>query len=297
MKKILFIIIISLPILIVAQENNESISKKTSESNFERNLVEKINSLQKDIFDVKEQAFENRNEINNLFITKIGSQGLLIGLIVSVLGFFGLGYSLKEYLKRKINKNVVLLERECENSIERVEEVKKDSILRIQNTEKENADLRAKSHVLIVSETSTPVNDTIEHIFEKKSTKVSFNSVHIRIKELSFKQVGVALANKGNFLPSDFDIMVLDNNDAENRYWKGDHYKLNIVNFTKEFLIREIGVLYFSGDQRFPSRDKGFRNIPNRYLLDYVNSHAHLYANTMNVLKLKNLYGSLSHNE
>ncbi|MDY8134685.1 hypothetical protein U0D62_03705 [Aquimarina sp. 2201CG5-10] len=285
---------ISFTALLSAQKKNnitqETISTNISESEIQQKIDKEFNPLYKEVLENKERTLENKNEINNLFITKLGTQGIIISLFLSLVGFFGLKYYLKEYLKRKITKSVVSLEKECESSIEKVKEIKKDTILRIQNTEKENADLRAKSQILIISETSTPVNDTIERIFAKKSSKVSFNHVHIRIKELSFKQVEIALANKGNLLPSDFDLMILDNNDAENRYWEGNHFKMNIVNFTKEFLIREIGVLYFSGDQRFPSRDLEFRNIENRYLLDYVNSHAHLYANTMNVLKLKNLY-------
>ncbi len=294
MKKTLFITLISFSVLLVAQQKNrviqEIIPATISESEVQQKIDKEFNPLYKGILENKERTLENKNEINNLFITKLGTQGLLISLFLSLVGFFGLRYYLKEYLKRKIIKSVISLEKECESSIEKVEEIKKDTILRIQNTEKENADLRAKSQILIISETSTPVNDTIEYVFEKKSAKVSFNHVHIRIKELSFKQVEIALANKGNLLPSNFDMMILDNNDAENRYWEGNHFEMNIVNFTKEFLIRKIGVLYFSGDQRFPSRNSAFRNIPNRYLLDYVNSHAHLYVNTMNVLKLKNLY-------
>ncbi|WP_299884315.1 hypothetical protein [uncultured Lacinutrix sp.] len=293
MKKTLFII--SLSVLLIAQQKNKdiqeaSIAKKNYEPQLEQKLGEKVNSLHEDILNNKEQTLENKNNISNLFITKLGTQGLLISLFFSVLGFFGLGYYLKQYLKKKINKNVISLERECDISIKKVEKIKDDTILRIQNTEKLNKDLRTKSQILLISETSTPVNDTIEHIFEKESAKVAFNCVHIRIKELSFKQVKTVLANKGNLLPSDFNMMVLDNCDAENRYWEGEHYTRNILNFTAEFLTRKVGVLYFSNDQRFPSRDIAFRNVPNRYLLDYVNSHAHLYANTMNVLKLQNLY-------
>lgn len=292
MKKTIFILAVSLSVLIMAQQRNPPVQKTTLstqviESQVQQKINSEVNVLRKEILDNRERMLSNEHKIGNLFISKLGTQGFLI----SLLGFFGLGYYLREFLKRKINKNVTALEQECETSVKKVKEIENDTILRIQNTEVENADLRKKSKILIISETSTPVNDTIEHLFEKKSAKINFNYTHIRIKELSFKQVEIALAYEGNILPSDFDMMILDNCDAENRYWKGDHFKTHIVNFTKEFLTRKVGVLFFSNDQRFPSRDLVFRNIPNRYLLDYVNSHAHLYANAMNVLKLKNLLG------
>lgn len=294
MKKTFFIIAISFSLLLIAQDNTPTqettVLTNISESQVQQKIDREVNAINKDILDNRERTLENKNEISNLFITKIGTQGLLISLFLSLLGFFSLGYYLKEYLKRKINKNVVSLTQECDSSIEKVKELEKETIIRIQNTEIENADLRAKSQILLISETSTPINDTIEHIFEKNSAKVAFNCVHIRIKELSFKQVEIALANMGNLLPSDFDMMVLDNCDAENRYWKGAHFETHILSFTEEFLSREIGVLYFSNDQRFPSRSLDFRKTPNKYLLDYVNSHAHVYNNAMNVLKLKNLY-------
>ena len=182
------------------------------------------------------------------------------------------------------------LESECDGSIDKVREIERETLLRIQNTEIENADLRAKSQILLISETATPINDTIEHIFEKKTAKVAFNCVHIRIKELSFKQVEIALANKGNLLPSDFDIMVLDNCDAENRFWEGDHFNKNIINFMEKFLSKQIGVLFFSDNQRINPNLLDMRALPNKFLLGFVNSHAQLYSNTMNVLKLKNLY-------
>jgi len=294
MKKIIFIITISFSMFLMAQDNKstQEIDTKSAvtETYLQLKIDKEVNALNKDILDNRERTLENKNEINNLFITKLSTQGLLISLVLSLLGFFSLGYYLKEYLKSKISKNVVSLESECDGSIDKVREIERETLLRIQNTEIENADLRAKSQILLISETATPINDTIEHIFEKKTAKVAFNCVHIRIKELSFKQVEIALANKGNLLPSDFDIMVLDNCDAENRFWEGDHFNKNIINFMEKFLSKQIGVLFFSDNQRINPNLLDMRALPNKFLLGFVNSHAQLYSNTMNVLKLKNLY-------
>lgn len=294
MKKIIFIITISFSMFLMAQDNKstQEIDTKSAvtETYLQLKIDKEVNALNKDILDNRERTLENKNEINNLFITKLSTQGLLISLVLSLLGFFSLGYYLKEYLKSKISKNVVSLESECDSSIDKVREIERETLLRIQNTEIENADLRAKSQILLISETATPVNDTIEHIFERKTAKVAFNCVHIRIKELSFKQVEIALANKGNLLPSDFDIMVLDNCDAENRFWEGEHFNKNIINFMEKFLSKQIGVLFFSDNQRINPNLLDMRALPNKFLLGFVNSHAQLYSNTMNVLKLKNLY-------
>lgn len=303
MKKIIFILAISFSLLLIAQENTKTqVVKeplKVSESYVQQQIDKETNSLQKDILNNREQSLENKNDISNLFFTKIGSQGLLIGVISGLFTFFGIGYLLKMHLKQKINKDVVALEEECNDSIEKVKKIEKETLLRIQNNETKNADLRQTSRILIISETATPVNETLVQIFEKSTANVVFNYKHIRIKALSFEQVKIAVLNiKDESLHiSDFDMIILDNCDAENRYWldnqnNKDEFRKEMLNFAGEFLKLKIGFLYFSNDQYFPSREQGFRNLKNRYLLDYVNSHAHVYENTMNVLRLKNIYSS-----
>ncbi len=307
MKKTLFILAISFSLVLIAQDSTNTKvvkdSSNISESYVQQQIDKEINSLQKDILNNREQSLENKDDINNLFFTKLGAQGLLIGLISGLFAFFGIGYYLKMYLKQKINKDIVALEEEYDNSIKQVQKIEKETLLRILNTEIENTDLRVKSRILLISETTTPVNDTLEQIFEKSTAGVAFNCEHIRIKSLSFEQAKIAVLNikneeskenKGLHI-SDFDMVILDNCDAENRHWldhgnNKDEFRKEMLIFAGEFLKLKIGFLYFSGDQRFPSNEQGFRNLKNRYLLDYVNSHAHVYANAMNVLKLQNLY-------
>ncbi|PTX59824.1 hypothetical protein C8N46_108137 [Kordia periserrulae] len=307
MKKSIFILAISFSVLLIAQDKTQTTeikeSNNISESYMLQHVGKEVNALQKDILKNREQSLENKNEIDNLFFTKIGSQGLLIGLISGLFAFFGIGFYLKSYLKQQINNNVVALEKECDDSIMQVQKIENETLLRIQNTEIVNADLRAKSRILIISETATPINDTLEQIFEKSTAGVAFNCEHIRIDSLSFEQAKIAVLNlkneetkenKGLHI-SDFDMVILDNCDAENRQWidhrnNKDGFRKEILIFTNEFLKLKIGFLYFSSDQRFPSNEQEFRNLKNRFLLDYVNSHAHVYANAMNVLKLKNFH-------
>jgi len=295
MKKVLFIIMASLSVLIIAQQKNEKIqlepiAKNTYEPQIEQKLGEKMNALKEDILENKKQTFENKNDINNLFITKIGTQGLLISLLLGVLGFFGIRHSLAQYFKRKVNKNVISLEKECENSIKKVQEMRKDTILRIKSVEVENKNLREKSQILLISETPTPPNDTIEQIFKKESVKVTFNYVHIQVKELSFKEVKIALADKGNFLPTDFDIMILDNCDADKRKWESEYFNTNIIGFIESFLSEKIGVLYFSDDIRINPNVSKMKNLSHRYIFGFANSHAQVYPNAMNILRNKHLF-------
>ncbi|WP_299104353.1 hypothetical protein [uncultured Tenacibaculum sp.] len=299
MKSIIFIVAINFSLALAVQKNvkiKEQTEKvNISEPYIQQQIDKEVNALKENILNNREQVLENKNNINNLFITKLGTQGLIIGGVSGLFAFFGFGYYLKEYLKSKINKNVIFLETECEESLKNVQKIEEETLLRIQNTEIVNNDLRAKSRILLISETSTSVNDSLKQIFEESTTKVTFNCTHIRIKSLSFEEVKVVLVNSGSLLVSDFDMIILDNCDAENRQWldnqsNSDGFKKEMLNFTNEFLKLKIGFLYFSNDQRFPSREQGFRKLKNKYLLDYVNSHAHLYVNAMNVLKLKNLY-------
>lgn len=289
MKKIFFLILVCFSFLLIAQ--NDTQKKQTEEfENISHSLIQQkidieSNKLTKDILVNRQDIIDNKSKIKNLFVYKFSLWVALLGL----LSLLGGSFLIKGLLKKKVYNRIASFEKECDNSIEVIKKVQRETAKRIENTEKENKDLRAKSKILIIRETETTVNSTIEQVF-KENTSVIFNYVEIKIKGLSYREVEIELSSLGNILPTDFDLVVLDNCDADKRKWKGDQFNDQILNFTEKFLSQEIGFLYFSSDQRFPNRGLKFRNTPNKYLLAFVNAHANLYSNVMTVLKIKKLY-------
>ncbi|WP_025663187.1 hypothetical protein [Aquimarina megaterium] len=280
MKKITFIIAINFTMLLMAEQDSNPVQETLLQTNDSEILIQQkinkeINSLNKDILENTKRTITNENKIEHLFITKVGIQGVLIALILTFLGIFGLDKTIKRKFQKSINS---------------VKEAEIRTILHIKNSERDNEELRAQSKILLVNEVTTPVNEDLERIFIKGSSKVQFNCTQINIKELTYKQIKNELVNQKGPHPTDFELVIFDNSSADGRKWDKTCLDDDMIPLTKEFLNRGIGVLYYSNDQFFPSHHLEYKNIPNKHLLTYANVVPHLYNNAMTLLKLQNLY-------
>jgi len=290
MKKTIFIITLCTALLLMGQQKIQ-VQEKIVQTNDSEILTQQktnheINLFNKDILENTRRIITNENNISNLFITKIGVQGLLLTLLLSFLSIFGINKIFKEKTSKKIKE----LKEEFQNSIDNVKEAEIRTIQHIKNAEIENEKLRGKSQILLVNEVSTAINKDLELIFKKGSSKVQFNCTQVNIRELTYKKIKNELVNQKGPDPTDFDLIIFDNSSAEGRQWNTPHIDDNLISLSKELLGKEIGILYYSNDQFFPSRHSEYNNIPNKHLLTYANVVPNLYSNAMTVLKLKNLY-------
>lgn len=291
MKKTVFFLMISFVMFLRAQNDNNQIHEtlttiNNSETQIHNKIDKEVNSLSKDILSNKEHIITNENKIEDLTITRVTAQALLIGILFSL----GLGYLFQNYIKHRMNKNVVAVETELKNSMDRVREAEIRTIHHIKNAEIENDEIRKKSQILLVSETSTPINEDLQRIFVKGSSKVQFNCEQIKIKELSYKSIQKALLNEKKPHPVDFELIIFDNSNAQGRKWNQKDIDDYMIPLTKDLTSKGIGVLYYSNDQYYPSRNSEYINIPNKHLLTYANVYPHVYHNAMTVLKIQNLY-------
>jgi len=280
MKKTIFIIAISFVTLLAAQQDTNkvqevSIETNNSEIQIQQKIDKEVNSLNKNILENTKRTITNENKIDNLFITKLGVQGILLTLVLTFLGIFGLDKT----VKRKFQK-----------SIENVREAEIRTIQHIKNSEKDNEELRGQSQILLVNEVTTPINEDLERIFMKGSSKVQFNCTEISVKELTYKQIKDKLINKNGSHPTDFELVIFDNSSADGRKWDQTYLDDYMIPLTKQLVSQGIGVLYYPNDLFYPSRLSEFKNIPKKHLLTYANVVPHLYNNAMTLLKLQNLY-------
>ncbi|WP_028890364.1 hypothetical protein [Tenacibaculum ovolyticum] len=289
MKKTTFIIAISFVTLLIAQQENNQIEEKVitnSETLIKQNISKEIYSLSNDILENTKRTITNENNIDNLFISKIGTQGLLLTLFLTFLSILGLD----QIIKQKTDKKIKALKKTFQDSIDNVKEAEIRTIQHIKNAEIDNNNLRAQSKILLVNEVTTPVNKDLQRIFIKGSSKVQFNCTQINIKELTYKKIKNELVNKKGPHPTDFELIIFDNSSADGRKWDKTCLDDDMIPLVKEFLSEGIGVLYYSNDQFFPSHNSEYKNIPNKHLLTYANVVPHLYNNAMTLLKLQNLY-------
>lgn len=280
MKKIILAIaIISVLSLTAQQETNrfkESlIQTNTSEVLLQQKIDKEVNSINKNILENTKRTINNENKIDNLFITKVAFQGVLLSIVLALLGIFGLDKT----VKRKFKK-----------SIENVKEAEIRTIQHIKNSEKDNKELRGQSQILLVNEVTTPVNKDLKRLFIDGSSKVQFNCTEINIKELTYKQIKNALVDKGGLHPTDFELIIFDNSNADGRKWNQSYLEDYMIPLTKEFIKQGIGILYYSNDLLYPSYLPEYKSVEEKHLLTYANVVPHLYNNAMTLLKLQNLY-------
>lgn len=280
MKKIVFMIVLLFTILLTAQKKTseiQKVKKSTTDSEIliQQKIDKEVNSLNRNILENTKRTIGNESRIEHLFITKVGFQGVSIGLLIAFLGFFGLGKKVK---------------RKFQLSIDNVKEAEIRTIEHIKNSERDNKELRSKSQILLVNEVTTPINEDLQRIFIKGSSKVQFNCTQVNISDLTFKKIKNELVNQKGPHPTDFELIIFDNSSADGRKWGKDALEEDLIPLVKQFLSRGIGVLYYSNDQFFPSDHPEYRNISNKHLLTYANVVPSLYNNAMTVLKLQNLY-------
>ncbi|WP_420572783.1 hypothetical protein [Kordia sp.] len=291
MKKITFIIAITFVMLLAAQQDTKQTQEVSTQSNtseilLQQKIDKEVNSLNKDILENTKRTIGNENKIDDLFITKIGVQGFLLTLLLTFLSIFGID----QIIKRKTDKKAKALKKKFQDSIENVREAEIRTIQHIKNSEKDNKELRGKSQILLVHEVTTPINEDLERIFKKGSSKVEFNCTEVNVRELTYEQIKNELVNKDGLHPTKFQLVIFDNSSADGRKWDQPYLDDYMIPLTKKFISQGIGVLYYSNDQFYPSRHSEFKTIPNKHLLTYANVVPHLYNNAMTLLKLQNLY-------
>ena len=248
-------------------------------------MDKRVIEMNKENLDIRKEVIENKSEISGLFINKIG----FLGIFASLLSFLTVVVYLRRYYRKKIDKDVAVLVKKQENAVLEVEKAKNQMILRIHNTEMENKTLRDKSKILIIGETATGRNDTLESIFVEGSTKVKFNCTYIKIGKLNMGHVEEALLKKKIQDLEDFQLVIIDNSRAANRIWEGDYHRKRMLPFTKDILEKNVAVLYFSDDQYFPTNDD-YEMLENKHFLAFANAHSRVYTNTMELLKVHSLF-------
>lgn len=291
MKKTAFIIAVSFVMLLIGLQGNSQVKNNliqinNSETLIQQKIDKEISALNKDILENTKRTINNENTIDKLFISKIGAQGLLLALVLTFLSVFGLD----QIIKRKTSKKIKALKKTFQDSIDNVKEAEIRTIQHIKNAEIDNNRLRAQSRILLVNEVTTPVNEDLQRVFVRGSSKVQFNCTQVNVKELTFKQIKNALVNQKGPHPTDFELIIFDNSSSDGRKWDKTCLDEDMIPLAKAFLSRGIGVLYYSNDQFFPSHHSEYKNIPNKHLLTYANVVPNLYNNAMTVLKLQNLY-------
>lgn len=292
MKKITFITILSFVMLLSAQQDINQVQEvprqttDISEILLQQKIDKEVNSLNKDILENTKRAINNENRIDDLVITKIGLHGFLLTLLLTFLSIFGID----QIIRRKTDKKAIELKKKFQDSIKNVREAEIRTIEHIKNSEKDNKELRGKSQILLVNEVTTPVNEDLDRIFKKGSSKVQFNCTEVNIPELTYKKIENALENPNSPHPTDFELIIIDNSSADGRKWDQTVLNKDLIRLTKKLLSKGIAVLYYSNDLYFPSEHSEYKNLPNKHLLTYANVVPNLYNNAMTVLKLQSLY-------
>lgn len=291
MKKIALIMTISFAMLLTAQNDTSEVQEASrlandSEILMQQKIDREVNALNRDILENTKHTINNQNKIEHLFITKVGVQGIVLTLVLTFLSIFGID----QIIKRKTDKKANALKKKFQESIDNVKEAEIRTIEHIKNSEKDNKELRGQSQILLVNELTTPVNEDLQRIFIKGSSKVQFNCSQINITDLTFKKIENELDNQKGPHPADFELVIFDNSSVDGRKWGEDCLNKDLIPLVKQFLSKGIAVLYYSNDQFFPSHHSEYRNIPNKHLLTYANVVPNLYNNAMTVLKLQNLY-------
>ncbi|MBC8753930.1 hypothetical protein H2O64_04560 [Kordia sp. YSTF-M3] len=292
MKKTIFIITVSFVMLLTAQHDTNQTQEvlpktnTTSEIIVQQRIDKEVNSINKDILENTKRTMDNENRINDLFITKVGLQGFLLTLLLTFLSIFGID----QIIKRKIDKKTKALNKKFQKSIDNVREAEIRTIQHIKNSEQDNKKLRGQSQILLINEVTTPVNEDLERIFMKGSSKVQFNCTEVNVRELTYEEIRKELVNKGGLHPTKFKLVIFDNSSADGRKWDQPYLEDYLIPLTKELVSKGIAVLYYSNDLNFPSWQSDFKSITNKHLLTYAKAVPNLYNNAMTVLKLQNLY-------
>lgn len=292
-KTYLSILCVCITILVCAQQDSITPQEEhlvKDKLSITQEIDQRVIDLQNNILDNREKIIENQSEIHDLFITNIGAQEVLWGVLGGLLSFLGAGAYLKHYYRKRIDKDVTALQQQHEDAIDEIKVAKNEMVLRIHNTEKENKTLREISQILIIGETSTGRNDTLEDIFVEGSAKVKFNHTYVKIRNLNIRQLEEALLQEEIQDLEDFQLVIIDNCRAANRQWEGQDHDKRLFIFTEAILKRKTAVLYFSDDLYFPTNDD-YETLENKHFLGFANAHPRVYTNTMELLKVESLFG------
>jgi predicted GNAT family acetyltransferase len=292
-KTYLSILCVCITVLVWAQQDTitpqdeQLINEKLS---ITQEMDKRVIDLQNNILDNREKILENQSEIHDLFITNIGAQEVLWAILGGFLSLLGGSTYVKQYYRKKINKDVTALQKQHTDAIDEIKVAKNEMIQRIHNMEMENKTLREQSQILIIGETSTGRNNTLESIFVEGSAKVKFNHTYVKIPNLNIRQLEEALLQEEIQDIEDFQLVIIDNCRAANRQWEGRNHDKRLFIFTEAILKRKTAVLYFSDDLYFPTNDD-YEALENKHFLGFANAHPRVYTNAMELLKVESLFG------
>ena len=240
-------------------------------------------SMTENYLDLKKELIENKtnlydtiekidSEWKSLNIFRLSTYAYLVPLIMGIIVFFGIRYTVEQTAKRRLAEIT-------DNKMETVE--------RVFDSEVWSVDIRKKAKILAI--TYNEIDEGIQKFLDIKDNNGNpqFTWKKEVIKDLTLQKIQETIDGY-----DDYNCLFIENakalkDKAENTWQNDSDFEKNLLEIGNNFCSEGKIVFYFSSggpsSTRFPDLDN------NNFLSSYANSESQIYPNLMNLFKIQYL--------